>query len=156
MTPGQSYTTVQGGEAVFATSVLEVEVSEEIVGSSGQTPDGTAYLQIRHPAFVGHGSEGDARQPYDLDAFADTVPIGAPVALFVYDIADSVEPGLIIDEGAGRPRNAALLSAAVQGFWIDPTGRDLTSVFESVEAMGDGWGGIGSLEDLEAEINGSH
>ena len=69
--------------------------------------------------------------------------MGAPVILFVYDITHLVEP-MVIDEGNGRPP-APLQSAAVQGFWVDPTGHDLASVFEPVDAMEDGWPAIRTL-----------
>jgi hypothetical protein len=150
--PGQSYSTVPGGEAIFATSVIEVEVTDELAGSSGKTGEGSAYLQIRHPAYVGRGDDTDFREPYDLEAFARTVPMGAPVTLFVYDITHLVDPAMVIDEGSGRRAGAQLQSAAVQGFWLDPTGHDLASVFEPVDAMGDGWRGIRTLADLEAAI----
>ena len=150
--PGRSYSTVPGGEAIFATSVIEVEVTDEIAGSSGKTADGSAYLQIRHPAYVGRGDDTDFREPYDLEAYARTVPMGAPVMLFVYDVTHLVDAAMVIDEGSGRPAGARLQSAAVQGFWVDPTGHDLASVFEPVDAMGDGWRAIRTLADLEAAI----
>lgn len=78
--------------------------------------------------------------------------MGAPVILFVYDITHLVDASMVIDEGRGRPAGARLQSAAVQGFWVDPTGHDLASVFEPVDAMGDGWRAIRTLADLEAAI----
>jgi hypothetical protein len=154
--PGQSYSPTRGGQAVIATSVLEIAVGESLGGDGSLIKDGALFVEIPHPAYVGAGAvgaEGSEKQvPFDHSAFAATVPLGAEAMFFVEDRTSEPYWPTVIDQGAGRPVGASITTPFPQGFLIEDAAGRLVSVMEPLEAMPTHWQGLNSLEDVSRPL----
>jgi hypothetical protein len=153
--PGQSYAPTPESDAVIATSVIEVAVSQVLVGNRSLVFSGSVYIEVPHPAYVGTGTSGEGEGPvvpFDHAAFAATVPIGVEGAFFLEDRTAEPYWDTIINEGAGRPAGAKITQAFVQGFLIESPDGHLVSVLEPLELMPPAWQGLGSLSDVIAMI----
>jgi len=148
---GQSYSPVPDGKAETVTSVIEVKVDRVVTGDPALVFEGSIYIQVGHPAFVGTGVEDGTQVPFDLAAFAAIVP-NAYGVFFVDDITAAPEYDTIIDEGSGRPAGAKLTDTYVQGFLIEDPDGTLVSVKEPFEVMPSDWQDLGSVEDVVTEI----
>lgn len=151
VTPGQSYAPVLGSRALIATSVLEVKVEQVLAGDAKLAVDGSVYIEVPHPAFVGTGTEGGEVIPFDQAAFAATVPQAYGV-FFLADRTNESYSDVILDEGAGRPSGGRITAAFVQGFLIEDANGKLVSVTESLEAMPPPWQALESVDEVVAQI----
>ena len=151
VTMGQSYSPIPDGKAETVTSVIEVKVDRVVTGDAALVVEGSIYIQVSHPAFVGTGLENGTQVPFDLSAFAAIVPSAYGV-FFVDDITDEPEYDTIIDEGAGRPAGAKLTDTYVQGFLIEVSDGTLVSVKEPFEVMPSDWKDLAAVEDVVEEI----
>jgi hypothetical protein len=152
--PGRSSAPAEGLPPDTVTSVLQIRVAEVLAGDAGLVADGSIYLEIDHPAEHGTGTPvneegGGEWVPFDLEAFAKTVPVGAEGVFFVADVTDSQMSGVVLDRAAGRPQGAPLVATYVQGFLIEDADGSLVSVKEPFSAMPDGWH---DLETLSAVV----
>lgn len=145
--PGQSYAPTPESEAEIATSVLEVKVDRALLGDNAVVANGSVYIELPHPAFVGTGVEGGPVAPFDHAAFAATVPRSYGV-FFLDDRTNEPYWDTVLDEGAGRPAGARITTPFVQGFLIEDSNGKLVSVLEPFEAMPPAWRGLGSVAEV--------
>jgi hypothetical protein len=105
--PGQSYAPTSDSKPEFATSVLSILVDEVLAGDPSLVVDDHIYLEIVHPAFVGTApvdeEGGGPLEPFDHDAYANTVPVGVRGIYFLGDATDDPYWEFVEDEGASRP-----------------------------------------------------
>ncbi len=157
VTPGQSYAPTKDSEPELATSVLSILVDDVLAGDPSLVVDDHIYLEIVHPAFVGTGAVDDEGggpvEPFDHDAYAETVPIGIRGIYFLGDVTDEPCSEFIEDEGAGRPSGAPIMHTHPQGFLIQASGGPLVSVLEEFYAMPKAWRELDSLDDVRASIH---
>ncbi|MEX0983806.1 MAG: hypothetical protein WD096_02020 [Actinomycetota bacterium] len=158
--PGQSYAPTKDSEPELATSVLSILVEDVLAGDGTFVVDAHIFLEIVHPAFhsTGPGEDGEGGgpdEPFDHDAYAETVPIGVRGIYFLGDVTDEPYWEFIQDEGAGRPSGAPIMHTHPQGFLIQASGGPLVSVLEELYAMPKAWQELDSLEDVRASLASS-
>jgi hypothetical protein len=156
---GQSYASAANSDPTFATSVVWVVVEDVLAGSSALVIDDHVYIEFPHHAFgdVDPQDEeggGATEVPFDHAAFADTVPVGARGIFFLSDRTNEPIMDHIRDEGAGRPPGAPLTQASMQGFLLGAADDQLVSVSAPLDAMPRPWHDLGSLEDVQAALEG--
>lgn len=155
--PGQFYTEGPGRRPDVATSVIEVEVEGMLRGDAGIVFEGSVYMEMGHPAFVGDGTAGpegggSGREvPFDHAAFARTVPRAYGVFFLDDRTTESYSP-TIIDEGAGRPAGARITAPFIQGFLLEGEDGAPVSVMETFEAMPPGWHDLDSIDEILALV----
>jgi hypothetical protein len=152
--PGQSYAPAPGDEAVIATSVLEIKVDQVVAGDGALVAEGSVYVEVPHPAYVGTGTEGGEAVPFDHSAFAATVPDSYGI-FFLDDRTEEPYWDTIIDEGAGRPSGTPITSTFIQGFLIEDSDGKLVSVGEPFELMPPAWHALRSVDEVVSLISSS-
>lgn len=146
VSPGPSYAPAKNEAAYVSTSILRVDVDRVIAGSESIVHEGSVYIEVQHPAFV--GGEAEPLAEYDREAFARTVPRSNGV-FFLDDTTDEPLWEFIFDEGAGRPEGSRVTATFVQGFIEDSAGR-LVSIGEPLENQSGVWPDLKSLAEVEA------
>jgi hypothetical protein len=155
---GQSYAPAPDSEPTIATSVIEVKVDEVLAGDDSVVSDGSVYVEIPHPAFVGSGEPGPdgegepgEQTPFDHASFAGTVPHAYGI-FFLHDRTGEPYLDTILDKGIGRPEGARITAPAVQGFLLEDGLGTLTSILEPFAAMPPAWHALESVEDVAEQV----
>lgn len=149
--PGQSYAPLPESEAEIVTSVLEVKVDRVLAGTRAVVADGSVYIEVAHPAFVGRGVSGGPRVPFDHAACAASVPRAYGV-FFLADRTNEPYWDTVLNQGAGRPAGARIAATFVQGFLLEDASGGLVSVSEPFETMPPAWHDLRSVDDVLAEL----
>lgn len=149
---GQSYAVPGDPRPAVATSVLRIQVTKLLTGDAGLMHEGSVYIEVGHPAYVGSGVPGGPEVPFDHAAYAKTVPVGSKGLFFLYDRTNEPYAEVILNEGAGRPAGARITQAFVQGFLIETESGKLVSVFASFETMPPAWHDLKSIEEVRERI----
>lgn len=145
--PGQEYAEAPGEPPAIATSVLDVAVERVVSGDATSLTGGRVYVEVPHPGRVTPVEQGTP-QPFPHDQYAANVP-RTDALFFLEDRTHEPYWETVLNQGAGRPAGAPIMSPYMQGFLIeDSTGR-LVGVFDDLATMGRPWSTYRTLEEVE-------
>jgi hypothetical protein len=149
--PGPSYADGPDAEPATATSLIEVRVERLLAGGRSLVLDGSVYVEVGHPAFVGTGVEDGTMVPFDHEAFAATDPKASGL-FFLADRTNASYSEYVFNAKAGRPPGARFAGAFTQGFLIEDSNGRLVSVRVGLSAMPPAWHHLSSVEDVVAKL----
>jgi hypothetical protein len=84
-----------------------------------------------------------------VEAYRAAMPTGK-VLLFI--AKSTFPPGVVENEGAGRPEGASLYFVHPEGFWIETADGDVPILLSSERPIQRHWGGIDSIAEIAAAL----